>query len=133
MHTTTPAFKLTAGLCLAACSVLSGPVQAGEKIVTVRLAVAVADLDLSRPSDARELYARLSAAAQTVCGNSLRVAARPLTDFASCFQHALGDAIRSANKPQLTMVYMNTHTLQDAANRGISVPILMAMDRGESK
>jgi UrcA family protein len=109
---------------LAACVGFALPLQAKEQIVTVQVPVAAADLNLSQPADARALYGRLSVAARTVCGDGLRVGARPVTDFASCYELALGAAIRTANRPQLTLVYMRTHTLQDAANRGISVPIL---------
>jgi hypothetical protein len=50
----------------------------------------------------------------------------PLADFAVCYEQAVGDAIRSVNRPQLTMLYLRTHTLQDAAARGIDVPLLAA-------
>jgi UrcA family protein len=127
MNTKFPALRTNTGICvavLAACVGLSPPLQAKEHIVTVQVPVAAADLNLSQPADARELYGRLSHAARTVCGDSLRVDARPLTDFANCYELALGAAVRAADRPQLTLVYMRTHTLQDAANRGISVPIL---------
>jgi UrcA family protein len=111
---------------LAACVVLSGSVQANGHEVTVKISVSAADLDLSQPSDARELYSRLHKAARVVCGDGNRVDLRPPTVFADCYEQAVGDAVRSANRPQLTLVYLRTHTLQDAAARGIDVPVLVA-------
>ena len=39
-----------------------------------------------------------------------------------CYEKALADAIRSANLPLLTQVYLETHTLREAAAHGIDVP-----------
>jgi UrcA family protein len=118
MKTKFPALRINTALgvaVLAGCIGFAMPLQAKEHIVTVQVPVVAADLNLSQPVDARVLYGRLSSAARTVCGDSLRVDARPVTDYASCYELALGAAVRSANRPQLTMVYMRTHTLQDAA------------------
>jgi UrcA family protein len=111
---------------VAACAVLSSPVQAKDHEVEVKISVSAAGLDLSQPAGARELYGRLQKAATIVCGNGNRVDLQPLTDFASCYETAVGDAVRSADRPHLTMVYLRTHTLQDAAARGINVPVLVA-------
>jgi hypothetical protein len=50
----------------------------------------------------------------------------PTHDPQSCYAKTLGDAIRSANLPLLTQVHLETHTLREAAARGINVPIQMA-------
>jgi len=111
---------------LAACAVLSGSVQAKSHDVTIKISVSTAGLDTSLPAGARELYSRLQKAASIVCGNGNRVDLLALTDFADCYEQAIGDAVRSANRAQLTLVYLRTHSLQDAAARGIDVPVLVA-------
>jgi UrcA family protein len=111
---------------VAACAVLSGPAQANDHPFTIRLPVSTAGLDLSQPAGAGELYGRLKEAARTVCGSGDRVGLEPVTDFTSCYEKALGNAIRSVNRPQLTLAYLRTHTLQDAATQGIDVPTLIA-------
>jgi UrcA family protein len=111
---------------LAASALLSGPIRAGERIVTVKVSVTTAGLDVGQPAGARELYARLQHAANVVCGNGMRVGLQTIGDFAGCVETALGEAVRSANLPQLTMVYLTTHTRQQATTRGIEVPVLVA-------
>jgi UrcA family protein len=113
---------------LAACAILPGAVQAKDQDVTVSAQVSTAGLDLSQPAAARELYGRLHKAAFNVCGTGNRLDLKPLgpIEFEGCVQKALGDSVRSANRPQLTKVYLNTHSLQDAATRGIDVSALMA-------
>jgi UrcA family protein len=118
------------GVCfaaVAACAVLSGPAaQANDHVFTIRLPVVTAGLDLRQPADARELYGRLKEAAGIVCGSGNRVGLEPVADFKSCYEKALGNAIRSVHRPQLTMAYLRTHTLQDAATLGIDIPTLVA-------
>jgi UrcA family protein len=115
--------SLTCVAALAACALLSGPIRAGERIVTVKVSVTTAGLDVGRPADARELYSRLQHAANVVCGNGMRVGLQTIGDFAGCVETALGEAVRSANLPQLTTVYLTTHTRQQATTRGIEVPV----------
>ena len=43
-----------------------------------------------------------------------------------CAEDALGNAIRSVNRPQLTMVYLRSHNIQTAEAHGIRIPILVA-------
>src|SRR5258708_1487932 len=100
---------------VAACAVLWGPAHANDHVVTIRLPVVTAGLDLRQPADARELYGRLKEAARIVCGSGYRVGLEPVADFKSCYENALSNAIRSVNRPQLTLAYLRTHTLQDAA------------------
>jgi UrcA family protein len=110
---------------LAACAVLSGPVKANGHEVTVKISVSAAGLDLSRPGDAREVYRRLYFAARIACGSGNRVGLQPPSSFVDCYQKALGDAVRSANRPQLNIVYLATHTSRDAETYGIEVPARM--------
>jgi UrcA family protein len=129
MNANFPALNTKSCICIAAvaaCITLAVPVQAKEHIVGVKLSVTTTDLDLKQPADALKLYRRLQKAADIVCGHGNRVDLRPVPDFAACHEQALGDAVRSANRPQLTIVYLRSHTLQDAATRGIEVPALVA-------
>jgi UrcA family protein len=111
---------------LAACAVLSGPVKADGHEVTVKISVSAAGLDLSRPADAREAYRRLSFAARTACGDGNRVGLQPPPSWVDCYEKALGDAVRSVNRPQLNIVYLATHTSREAATYGIDVPARIA-------
>jgi UrcA family protein len=129
MNTSTPVLSTKAFICIAAvaaCAVLSGPVQADDHDVTVRIPVRTAGLDLNQPPRAFELYRRLQHAANIVCGDANRVDLEPVADFTGCYEKALGGAVGSVNRPQLTMVYLRTHSLQDAATHGIDVPPLVA-------
>ena len=115
-------------ICLATAAVyaaMSGPVQADHE-VTVKDSVGITDLDLNQPAGARILYGRLRAAARYVCGPSIRVGLEMPTDFQDCYQKALSDAVRSVNRPQLTRIYLATHTLQDASAHGIDVSAQVA-------
>ncbi|SRR6266849_7331629 len=116
----------TCVLALAACALPSGPIQAQERIVTLKVSVNTAGLDVGQPPGARQLYGRLQHAANVVCGNGMRVGLQTIGDFAGCVETAIGEAVRSANLPQLTMTYLRTHTLQQATDHGIEVPVLMA-------
>lgn len=123
IRNTTPCICFAA---VAACAVLSGRAQANDHPVTIRLPVSTAGLDLSQRAGAGELYGRLKEAARIVCGSGNRVDLEPVTDFKSCYEKALADAVLSVNRPQLTIAYLKTHTLQDAAAQGIDVPTLVA-------
>jgi UrcA family protein len=105
---------------LAACALLSGPLQSRE--VTVKIRVNATGLDLSQPADARKLYGRLRQAADIACGNGNQVALEPVADFENCYEQTLADAVRSVNRLQLTIAYLATHTERDAATHGIQIP-----------
>ena len=122
-HTTKSLICLAAA---AACAVLSGPVQANDHEVTVKISVSTAGLDLSQPADARKVYARIQDAADIVCTLGTRVDLKPVRYLMGCYEKALGDAVRSANQPQLSMVYLATHTPGQAAAYGIEIPARMA-------
>lgn len=111
---------------VATCVGLSVPAQAESQEVTVKIPVSAAGLDLNQPAGARELYSRLRQAARTACKDGDRVGLEPAKNFTGCFEQALGEAIRAVNQPQLTLVYLKTHTSEDAATHGIVVPTLVA-------
>jgi UrcA family protein len=111
---------------LAACAVLSAPVQANDHEVTVNISVSTAGLDFSQPAGARELYNRLEHAARIVCTDGMRVDLEPSPHPEVCSEKALADAIRSANVPLLTQVYLEKHSPREAAAYGIDVPVQVA-------
>jgi UrcA family protein len=114
------------GAALVACTLFAGSVAAKDQEFTVAYRVSTQGLDLSQPVGAQELYSRLKHAAQVVCTHGMRVDLKPVTDESACYEKALGDAIRTINLPLLTQVYLVTHTLQQAAARGIEEPVQVA-------
>jgi UrcA family protein len=111
---------------LAVCFALSVPVRADSHEVTVKIPVSAAGLDLNQPGDAAGLYNRLRQAARIACTGANRVGLEPVDNIQNCTERALGEAVRTANQPQLTLVYLQKHTPQEAATRGIVVPTLVA-------
>jgi UrcA family protein len=107
----------------AACAVSSRPAEASDREVTVAVSVMTAGLDLRQPAAAQKLYTRLEHAAYLVCGSGKRVGLKPVDDVSGCREKAVGDAVRSANLAQLTLAYLRTHTLQEAAAHGIRVVV----------
>jgi UrcA family protein len=114
------------GATIVACTLLAGTVAARDQEFTVAYKVSTQGLDLSQPAGAHELYNRLKHAAEVVCTHGMRVDLEPVADENACFEQALAAAVRSANRRVLTRVYLETHTLQQAAARGIDVPAHMA-------
>jgi UrcA family protein len=114
------------GAAVLACALFAGDVAAKDRESTVAYQVTTQGLDLRQPAGARELYSRLQHAAQVVCTHGMRVDLAPSPDPQGCYEKALGNAVRSANLPRLTLVYLATHTLQEAAARGIGVPEMIA-------
>jgi len=111
---------------LSGCAVPAGPAKADSHDVAVKISVSTAGLDLSRPADAREVYRRLYFAARIACGSGNRVGLEPPPSFVACYEKALGNVVRSVNRPQLNIAYLATHTSRDADTYGIEVPARMA-------
>jgi UrcA family protein len=112
------------GAAIVACTFFAGNVLA--KDVNVAYRVSAQGLDLREPAGAHEFFSRLQHAAGIVCTHGNRVDLKPSPDPKGCYEKALGDAIRSANVPLLTQVYLETHTLREAAVHGIDVPVQVA-------
>jgi UrcA family protein len=110
------------GAAAIVCTLLAGNVAASDHRVTVAIHVSTQGLDLRQPAAAREFYTRLQHAARVACTHGNRVDLKPAPDPEGCYEKALGDAIRSAKVPLLTEIYLVTHTLRQAAARGIDVP-----------
>jgi UrcA family protein len=114
------------GAAAVACTLFAGSVAAQDHEIIVAIHVSTQGLHLSQPAGAQEFYIRLQRAARVACTHGNRVDLVPAPDPEGCYEKALGDAIRSANVPLLTQVYLATHTLREAAARGIDVPAQIA-------
>jgi UrcA family protein len=128
MYTKTDFFSVwpVLGAALVACTLFAGSVAAKDQEFTVAIHVSTQGLDLSQPAEAQKLYWRLLRAARVACTNGYRVGLAPSDDPQGCREKALGNAVRSANIPLVTQAYLATHTLREAAARGIDVPVQMA-------
>jgi UrcA family protein len=130
IHMNTKRASMSARAVLGAAAVagtlFAGCVAAKDQEFTVAYKVSTQGLDLSQPVGARALYTRLKHAAEVVCTHGMRVDLAPLTDPKGCYEGALADAIRSVNLPLLTQLYLETHTLREAAARGIDASAKVA-------
>ncbi len=109
-----------------ACALFAGTAGADEHRVIVSKRIDTKGLDLNRAADAQALYTRIRHAADDVCTRGKQVDLLPVDNPMHCYEKALGDAIRSVNLPMLTQIYLTTHTVQEAAARGIEVPSQVA-------
>ncbi|MGO9804555.1 MAG: UrcA family protein [Steroidobacteraceae bacterium] len=110
------------GATALACTCFAGNASAAEHVVPVSVPVSSQGLDLSKSEDAKTFYVRLQNAAWVVCTRGTRVDLVPSDDLRGCYEKALGDAVRSVQTPMVTLVYLATHTLQEAAAHGIQLP-----------
>jgi UrcA family protein len=111
----------------AACAIISAPVQANGHEVTVNISVSTAGLDLSQPAGAQKFYWRLEYAARVACTHGFQVGLEP-TNFTTCYDKALGEAVHSVHRAEVSTVYLTTHTPRDAAQYGIEVPVRTAAE-----
>jgi UrcA family protein len=100
------------GAVTVACAMCAGNVIARDHTGTVSVPVSTRGLDLSRATDAQILYRRLQNAAWVVCTRGTRVDLLPSDDPVGCYERALGNAVRSANIPAVTQIYLGAHTLR---------------------
>jgi len=114
------------GAALAACTMFAGAGVAKDPEVTVAYQVTTQGLDVRQIAGARELYARLKHAAQIVCTHGMRVDLKAVDDENTCYEKALANSIRSSKLPLLTQVYLETHTVWQAAANGIALPTMIA-------
>jgi UrcA family protein len=114
------------GAAAVVCTLLAGNVAAKDHVVIVSIHVSTQGLDLSQPAGAQSFYERLRHAADIACTHGNRIDLKPLPNPVACYEKALGDAVRSANAPLVTRVYLETHTFQQAAAHGIDLPGQMA-------
>jgi len=114
--------RLLVGATAVVCTLFASNISAKDYNVTVDIRVSARGLDLSQQADAQTFYARLQNAAWVACTRGNRVNLRPVDNLQACYEKALGGAIRSAKTPTLTQIYLATHTLREAEQRGIEVP-----------
>ena len=114
------------GATIVACMFFAGAVAAEGSTVSVAIRVSTLGIDLREPAGARQLYRRLKNAAWIACTRANRVGLEPSPNPEACSEKALGEAILSAQMPLLTQVYLETHTLHEAAAHGIDVTVQMA-------
>jgi len=128
MYTKTTVIRAASllGAAAVACTLFAGNVAAKDHAVTVAIHVSTQGFDLSQPADAQKFYVRLQQAAWLACTRGDRVNLVPAENPIACYQRALGNAVRSANAPVLTRLYLETHTMREAASHGIELPAQVA-------
>ena len=94
---------------IAGCTFALGA-QAGEPASTDRLVrnvvVDYSDLDLGEAKDAQVMYARLTAAARTACGNEATARdLRRAADYRACRERALNDAVVGVDSTRLQALH----------------------------
>jgi UrcA family protein len=114
------------GAAVVAFSLFAGSVAADDKEFTIAYRVDTQGVDLSTPAGAHELYSRIKHAAEVVCTHGNRVDLAPLPDPKTCYENALGNTVRFLNSSLLTQVYLETHTLRQAAAHNIEIPTMVA-------
>lgn len=74
--------------------------------------VRYADLNLSQPRDARELYERIQRAAREACDDHRSESLDGLATFHKCVNQAVNNAVASVSSKQLTEIHQaQTHHL----------------------
>jgi UrcA family protein len=68
------------------------------------IVVHYADLDPSRPADARRLYGRIKRAARTVCDNSPHSDLQPLREYKECLRQAVTEAVEKVQSEQVSAI-----------------------------
>ncbi len=90
---------------------LLGSAQAvadGSDHVLRRVTVHYDDLNLSSAAGVNRLYRRIEGAARFSCGDAGR-SLREQSDWKSCYQRAIADAVAAVNSPAVTAVYNREH------------------------
>ena len=97
--------------------------QAEDARTPAQMQVSVAHVDFDNAAQVHRLYARLGAAAQTVCDSD--VVDGPLTAMAdkACERAAVSDAVRQINQPQLSALDgQSTTQMAQARDDGDRMP-----------
>ncbi len=93
------------GMAVLAAGLAGNPASAATDVEGAkRTVVKFADLDLSRPQDARRLYGRIKYAARQVCDNDPMSDLRLLQIYETCLRKAVTDAVARVQSPQLAAV-----------------------------
>jgi len=99
---------------------LVGPASASEHMVTIRIPVSKAGLDVNTPDGANKFYRRVAFAAEVACTDGNRVGLERVDDYRVCYEESLAAAVRSANLPGLTLAYLAKHSPPDAVAHRIA-------------
>lgn len=126
MHSRARVVSMRSAVGAAVCALLVSAAIAKDHNVSVATHVSTQGLDLSRAADVQTFYTRLQNAAWMVCTRGTRADLLPVDNLNSCYEKALGDAVRSAKTPLLTQLYLTTHTPREAALHGIEAPAALA-------
>jgi UrcA family protein len=107
---------LKTALIAAGLLALTSPALAANHDSSTQAAVAVGNVDFNNNAAVRDVYSRLKEAATNVC--STYIASARITDVDTvCVERALADAVRSADRPQLTAMIANDSDSRFAARR----------------
>ena len=109
-----------------ACTLFATSAAARDREVTVAIPETPQGHDHGRSAHAQALYTRLSRAADRAFTRANRIGLVPVSNETECIESALGNAVRSANLPQLTQAYLGNHSIREAAARGIEAPVQLA-------
>jgi UrcA family protein len=103
---------------------LAGESSAGEspQVIVRQKVVRYADLDLSKQSDAAELYARLRRASNRVCGHEDNRNLAMQRAHESCSSEALADAVERVNASALTALHAADGRIRVAQRRADGGP-----------
>jgi UrcA family protein len=96
---------LCAALCAGVLSLLAAGVQANDSVVRQQVVVKYDDLDLSKQQDAKILYSRLEAAANTACGTDGLRDPGIREIHRACYDAALKDAVVRLDQAAVTELY----------------------------
>jgi UrcA family protein len=115
------------GAAAVASLFLAGVAAAQDRTIPLSVHVDSRGLNLDRPADVERLYKRVKHAAWDVCSNVTRVGLQNVPNKPRCIDDAAAEAIRGAHIPALTRIYIASHSLAEAAARGIDVSAQMAL------
>ena len=114
------------GISIVVCAVSAGNVAAKDHNITVAIPVSAEGLDLSQPEGARTFYSRIKNAAWIACTRADRVGLEPTDNPQKCVEKSLANTIRAVGAPMLTQIYLEKHTLLEAAALGVQTPVAIA-------
>jgi UrcA family protein len=94
-----------AAVAVTAVGIADGVKSADLAVVAPSVNVTYADLDLSQPAGARQLFQRLQRASKAVCGSADQMNLAAYMRWQSCYSEALQRAVLRVNAPELLALY----------------------------
>src|SRR5438105_13348257 len=104
-----------ASVAILCCALPITAATSDGRAVTVEIHVNADGLDLSQEAGLRKFYQRIKYAAWVACNHANRVSLAPVDDPQKCADQSLATAVRSTTSAALARIYLETHTLQQAA------------------